>query len=110
MDVGHRAARVGVDAEHPRTPHGLQDATTNLGAIDKFWEQWPKAKVIIATGLEGVIAVTVKGPKGKLAFKKILGDEDEASLETLQFFDRGLPNLCVADRSHRNARRRDIAR
>jgi hypothetical protein len=75
---------------HPRTPHELQDATTDLGAIDKFWEQWPKAKVLIATGLEGVIAVTVKGPKGKLAFKAILGEEDESSLETLQFFDAGV--------------------
>jgi hypothetical protein len=75
---------------HPRTLHKLQDATTDLRLIGKFWEKWPKAKVIIATGLEGVIAVTVKGPKGKLAFKEILGDEDEASLETLQFFDRGV--------------------
>jgi hypothetical protein len=73
---------------HPRTPNGLQDATTDLNPIDVFWEKWPKAKVIIATGLQGVIAVTVKGTKGKLALKKILG-EDESSLGTLQFFDAG---------------------
>jgi hypothetical protein len=75
---------------HPGTPNELQDATTDLKAIDEFWEQWPKAKVIIATGLQGVIAVTAKGPKGKLALKAIIGEEDEASLETLQFFDRGV--------------------
>src|ERR1700730_12911555 len=75
---------------HPRTPNGLQDATTDLKIIGKFWEKWPKAKVIIATGLEGVIAVTAKGPKGKLALEAILGEEDEGSSETLQFFDRGV--------------------
>jgi Bifunctional DNA primase/polymerase, N-terminal len=75
---------------HPRTPHELQDATTDLRLIGQFWEKWPKAKVIIATGLEGVIAVTVKGSKGKRALKTIFGEEDEASLETLQFFDRGV--------------------
>ena len=52
--------------------------------------QWPKAKVIIATGPEGIIAVTVKGSKGKRALKAIVGGEDGASLETLQFFDRGV--------------------
>jgi hypothetical protein len=48
---------------HPGTPHGLQDATTDLGLIGEFWEEWPKAKPIIAIGLEGIIAVTVKGRK-----------------------------------------------
>jgi hypothetical protein len=73
---------------HPRTPGKLQDATTDLRLIDKFWEKWPKAKVIMATGLEGTIAVTVKS-KGKAALTAIVGDEDKASLETLQFFDAG---------------------
>jgi Bifunctional DNA primase/polymerase, N-terminal len=77
-------------AAHPGTPHGLQDATTDPAVITAFWTQWPKAKVIIATGLEGIIAVTVKGSKGKLALKAIVGGEDGASLETLQFFDRGV--------------------
>jgi Bifunctional DNA primase/polymerase, N-terminal len=60
-------------AAHPGTPHGLEDATTDPAVITAFWTQWPKAKVIIATGLEGIIAVTVKGSKGKLALKAIVG-------------------------------------
>jgi hypothetical protein len=57
--------------------------------LTRFWEKWPKSKVIIPTGPEDVIAVTAKGTKGKAALTAIVGDEDKASLETLQFFDAG---------------------
>jgi Bifunctional DNA primase/polymerase, N-terminal len=77
-------------AAHPGTPHGLADATTDPAMIGVFWTQRPKAKVIIATGPEGIIAVTVRGSKGKRALKAIVGGEDGAALETLQFFDRGV--------------------
>jgi hypothetical protein len=77
------------DCERPGAHPRLPDPTINLKLIDTFWEKWPKAKVIIATGLEGVIAVTVNGSKGKAALMAIVGDEDKASLETLQFFDAG---------------------
>jgi hypothetical protein len=77
-------------AAHPGTPNGLEDATTDPAVITVFWNQWPKAKVIIATGKEDVLAVTVKGPKASLAFKAMIGEEDTSSLETLQFFHRGV--------------------
>jgi hypothetical protein len=77
--------------KHPGTPHGLQDATTDLKLIEKFWTQWPKAKVIIATGVEDVLAVTVRVQKGGLlAYKALMGEEDEAPAETVEFFDRGI--------------------
>jgi Bifunctional DNA primase/polymerase, N-terminal len=75
---------------HPGTPNGLEDATTDPAVITVFWTQWPKAKVIIATGKEDVLAVTVKGPKASLAFKAMIGEENKSSLETLQFFHRGV--------------------
>jgi hypothetical protein len=77
-------------AAHPGTQNGLEDATTDPAAITAFWTNWPKAKVIIATGKEDVLAVTVKGPKGRLAFKTMIGVEDKSSLETLQFFHGGV--------------------
>lgn len=40
-------SRVG---KHPRTQHGLQDATTDEMTIRRWWQQWPQANIAIATG------------------------------------------------------------
>jgi excisionase family DNA binding protein len=50
--------------EHPRTPNGIADATTDPGKIKEFWTKWPSAKIGIATGAPDIIAVTVKGDAG----------------------------------------------
>lgn len=42
---------------HPRTEHGIEDAATDSETIGGWWDQWPKAKIVIATGT--IIAVTV---------------------------------------------------
>ena len=36
--------------KHPRTPHGVRDATTDEKAIRQWWNRWPDANVGIATG------------------------------------------------------------
>jgi len=36
--------------KHPRTMHGLRDATTDEEAIRRWWRMWPDANVGIATG------------------------------------------------------------
>src|SRR5260370_371078 len=36
--------------KHPRTRHGVKDATTNGATIRRWWRLWPKANVAIATG------------------------------------------------------------
>jgi Bifunctional DNA primase/polymerase, N-terminal/Primase C terminal 1 (PriCT-1) len=36
--------------KHPRTMHGLKDATTNSVQIERWWGMWPDANVGIATG------------------------------------------------------------
>jgi len=36
--------------KHPRTPHGLKDATTDPATIAAWWQQWPAANVGILTG------------------------------------------------------------
>jgi hypothetical protein len=70
--------------EHPRTPNGLQDATPDPELTHQFWIKWPKAKVIIATGQQGIIAVTAMGPNGERALASLV-DNDEASAETIEF-------------------------
>jgi putative DNA primase/helicase len=49
--------------KHPRTEHGLEDATTDESVVTEWWRRWPTANIAIATGEAGlvVIDVDVKG-------------------------------------------------
>jgi hypothetical protein len=78
---------------HPRTVHGLQDATTDGKVIHQFWIRWPKAKVIVATGQHGIIAVTARGRKGQQALESLADDDDE--VETIEFRGRHLHTYLV---------------
>jgi hypothetical protein len=62
---------------HPRTTQGLQDATGNEALIRQFWTKWPVARIIIATGTEGIIAVTATGREGQRALKALVANSEE---------------------------------
>jgi putative DNA primase/helicase len=50
--------------KHPRTRHGLHDATTDETAIRRWWERWPEANIAIRTGaVSGVFVIDVD-PEG----------------------------------------------
>ena len=36
--------------KHPRTQHGINDATTDPDRVGLWWSEWPRANVAIATG------------------------------------------------------------
>jgi len=55
---------------HPRTPNGFRDATTNLKKIKRFWRKWPNAKIGVPLGRD-VIAVVVERQAGRKALKKL---------------------------------------
>jgi putative DNA primase/helicase len=56
---------------HPRTEHGVRDATTNRALIEKYWDKWPNAKIGIATGVDaGIIAVVIDGEIGRSNLKE----------------------------------------
>jgi hypothetical protein len=38
-------------AKHPRTAHGLKDATDELGQIVAWWTRWPEANIGLRTGI-----------------------------------------------------------
>ena len=60
--------------KHPRTFHGVKEATTDAATIQAWWQRWPQANIGIATGAEsGVIVVDVDPRHG--------GDESLRRLE-----------------------------
>lgn len=50
-------------AKHPRTLHGLKDATTDRKQIESWWSQWPDANVGIVT--DGLCGLDVDVSDGK---------------------------------------------
>jgi hypothetical protein len=49
--------------KHPRTSHGVLDASTDSEVIGKWWRRWPTANIGLATG-EGSSLVDVDGEEG----------------------------------------------
>jgi Bifunctional DNA primase/polymerase, N-terminal/Primase C terminal 1 (PriCT-1) len=45
--------------KHPRTAHGLNDATTDPVRIKAWWQRWPQSNVAIAMGASGLVGVDV---------------------------------------------------
>ena len=38
-------------AKHPRTPHGLHDASTDADQVAEWWRRWPLANIGLRTGV-----------------------------------------------------------
>ncbi len=74
--------------KHPRTRHGVHDATTDTARIERWWTKWPHANIGIATG-NGLIVLDVDGARGR---------------ETISALQRehGVLQLTYAVRSGRN--------
>lgn len=46
--------------KHPRTPHGLKDATTDTATIHRWWRQWPMANIgLVAGSVSGFVVLDV---------------------------------------------------
>jgi putative DNA primase/helicase len=46
--------------KHPRTQHGLKEATSDLATIERWWKRWPDANVAIVTGAgSGLVVLDV---------------------------------------------------
>lgn len=54
-------------AKHPRTQHGLHEATTDPVRITGWWQRWPDANVGVCTGSEsGLVVIDVDRRPGGL--------------------------------------------
>jgi hypothetical protein len=52
--------------KHPRTAHGLKDASRGTETIREWWNLWPDANIGIVTGPEsGILALDVDGKQGE---------------------------------------------
>lgn len=49
--------------KHPRTLHGVRDATTDAATIQMWWNKWPDANIGIATGSVSGVAVFDVDPR-----------------------------------------------
>ncbi len=80
-----RKKNCGSPGKHPRTAHGLKDASKDAAQIKSWFQQWPEANVGIVTGREsGLLVLDVDGEDGK------------ASLQALTAMHGALPKtLCV---------------
>jgi hypothetical protein len=51
--------------KHPRTAHGLKDASTDQQQVAAWWREWPDANVGIVTGTEsGIVVIDIDGQRG----------------------------------------------
>jgi len=57
--------------KHPRTPHGLADASTDLAVITAWWDRWPTANVGARTGVK-FDALDVDGPPGLCSLARLV--------------------------------------
>jgi uncharacterized protein YdaU (DUF1376 family) len=51
------SSRCDSPGKHPRSRHGMKDATTDQSQIRKWWNQWPDANIGVRTGSESNLAV-----------------------------------------------------
>lgn len=56
--------------KHPRTKHGLKDATTDLTQIEKWWDLWPNSNVARLT--DRLVVLDVDGPIGERCLEEYL--------------------------------------
>ncbi len=56
--------------KHPRTAHGLHDATADPARVAAWWRRWPQANIGLATG-DRFEVLDVDGPAGLRALRQL---------------------------------------
>jgi hypothetical protein len=65
----------GAVGKHPRTPHGLNDATSDPAQLGRWWRRWPQANIGLVTG-ERADVLDIDGPAGRAAVRRFTADHD----------------------------------
>lgn len=72
------------DGKEPLTAHGFEDATTDLGQIHAWADQWPNANIAIEPEKAGWCVLDLDGPEAELSLKGIWNDLGIAEPNTYQ--------------------------
>ena len=76
--------------KHPRTKHGVKDATTNPSQIEEWWTQWPEVNIGIATGEpSGLLVIDVDPRHGGDQSLKDLEEEHGSLPHTVESITGG---------------------
>jgi hypothetical protein len=60
-------------AKHPRTEHGLKDATVDGKTIRRWWRTWPDANIAVVTGPEsGLLVLDVDREPGERTLSELI--------------------------------------
>jgi hypothetical protein len=70
-------------AKHPRTGHGLLDATTDPARVRGWWARWPHANIGLRTGVAFDV-LDVDGPDGEAALPRDLPDSETVDGPTVE--------------------------
>lgn len=61
----NKGTACGSPGKHPRTAHGVHDATCDPAIVGDWWRRWPRANLAFATGaVSGVVVVDVDPRNG----------------------------------------------
>ena len=73
---------------HPRTDHGLADATTDAEKITRLWKQNPRAKIGIVTGTPGnLIGLETRGNTGRQTLRELIAASGSTLPRTVSIED-----------------------
>jgi len=62
--------------KHPRTQHGLKDATFEIDQVRAWWSQWPTANIGMPTGQHSLYWVLdIDLPDGEKSFEKLVASQ-----------------------------------
>jgi len=88
--------------KHPRTKNGVKDATADLGAINKWWSDWPDANVGVATG-NGLAVLDIDPAKGgEDSLRELLGGDEAWDTSVVATGGGGLHFYFKTDKAIRN--------
>jgi len=98
--------------KHPRTEHGLKDATTDEGVIGRWWDKWPEANVGIVTGaVSGLVVLDVDPRHGGDESLRVLGEScDGRRKGGKDVFSRGVSTLSLVRPGRRVRQGRPLRR
>ena len=51
--------------KHPRTSHGLLEASADPATVERWWTQWPDANIGCKPGASGYVVLDLDGPDGE---------------------------------------------